>query len=53
VKKFGATGKVDKANCVNKETDGSKLTKISIRHYDRVGVLAHVFKIFAEYEWNV
>ena len=26
---------------------------MSIRHYDKVGVLAHVFKVFAEYSWNV
>lgn len=26
---------------------------MSIRHYDKVGVLAHTFKVFAKYEWNV
>jgi D-3-phosphoglycerate dehydrogenase / 2-oxoglutarate reductase len=43
IKKFAKTGAVDNENCVNKEADGSALHKMSIRHYDRVGVLAHVF----------
>jgi len=44
---------VDNANCVNKETDGNKLSKMTIRHFDRVGVLAHVFAVFARFNWNV
>jgi D-3-phosphoglycerate dehydrogenase len=26
---------------------------MTIRHFDKVGVLAHVFGIFASLEWNV
>jgi D-3-phosphoglycerate dehydrogenase len=26
---------------------------MTIRHYDKVGVLAHTFAVFAKYEWNV
>jgi D-3-phosphoglycerate dehydrogenase len=48
-----ATGGVDNENCVNKEREDSQLHKISIRHFDRVGVLAHVFKVLAEHQWNV
>ena len=43
IKKFAATGGVDNENCVNKESDVSKLHKMSIRHFDKVGVLSHVF----------
>jgi D-3-phosphoglycerate dehydrogenase len=53
VKKFAASGSVDNANCVNKETDYHQLHKISIRHFDKVGVLAHAFQIFAKNDWNV
>lgn len=53
IKKFGASGSVDNENCVNKELDLTKLNKMSIRHYDKVGVLAHVFNVFAQHQWNV
>ena len=53
VKKFASTGQVDNENCVNKETDMSKLHKMSIRHYDKVGILAHTFQVFAKQQWNV
>lgn len=53
IKKFAASGAVDNENCVNKEQDGSKLHKMTIRHFDRVGVLAHTFATFARFEWNV
>lgn len=26
---------------------------MTIRHFDRIGVLAHVFSIFASFDWNV
>jgi predicted amino acid-binding ACT domain protein len=26
---------------------------MTIRHFDKVGVLAHVFAVFARFEWNV
>ena len=38
---------------MNKESDLSKLQKMTIRHFDKVGVLAHTFAIFAKYGWNV
>ena len=43
IKKFAQSGAVDNENCVNKESDLSKLHKMSIRHYDKVGILAHTF----------
>ena len=55
VKKFVATGQIDLENTVNRATDAAsgKLHKMSIRHLDKVGVLAHVFKVFSEFTWNV
>ena len=53
IKKYATQGAVDNANCVNKETDGDKLSKMTIRHFDKVGVLAHVFAVFARFNWNV
>ncbi len=53
IRKFAAEGAVDNENCVNKEQDASKLNKMTIRHFDKVGVLAHVFAVFARFEWNV
>lgn len=55
VRKFAATGQIDLENTVNRASDANsgKLHKMSIRHYDKVGVLAHTFKVFAEYSWNV
>jgi D-3-phosphoglycerate dehydrogenase len=44
---FAKTGAVDQANAVNIERDTSKLHKMSIRHLDKVGILAHAFKVFA------
>jgi D-3-phosphoglycerate dehydrogenase / 2-oxoglutarate reductase len=38
---------------VNRELDGKALHKMVIRHYDKVGVLAHVFAVFAKHQWNV
>ena len=54
IKKFAATGSVDNENCVNKVMDGGvTLHKMAIRHYDKVGVLAHTFAVFARFQWNV
>jgi D-3-phosphoglycerate dehydrogenase len=53
IKKFSEQGSVDNENCVNKEQDASKLHKMTIRHFDKVGVLAHIFAVFARFEWNV
>ena len=49
--KYADKGIID--NCVNKEVDDSQLHRMSIRHYDRVGVLAHVFLVFQQFNWNV
>ena len=53
IKKYAEVGAIDNENCVNKELDGTKLHKMTIRHYDKVGVLAHTFAVFAKFEWNV
>jgi D-3-phosphoglycerate dehydrogenase len=53
IKKFNSTGLVDDANCVNREQNTGGLHKMSVRHLDRVGVLAHVFTVFAQHEFNV
>jgi D-3-phosphoglycerate dehydrogenase len=44
---------VDNENCVNKETVSNNLHKMSIRHLDKVGILAHTFMVFAKHQWNV
>jgi D-3-phosphoglycerate dehydrogenase len=43
IKKFASQGAVDNENCVNREPATDKIHKMSIRHLDRVGVLAHAF----------
>jgi len=53
IKKFAATGLVDDGNCVNRESNTGGLLKMSIRHLDKVGVLAHVFQVFAQSEYNL
>jgi len=53
IKKFACSGTVDNENCVNREADQSSLHKLSIRHFDKVGVLAHTFHVFAKHNWNV
>jgi D-3-phosphoglycerate dehydrogenase len=53
IKKFANSGIVDNENCVNRETDTTKLHKVSIRHLDKVGILAHCFAVFAKSNWNV
>lgn len=53
IRKFATSGVVDDANCVNRELNQGGLHKMSIRHLDRVGVLAHVFQVFAAAEFNV
>ena len=53
IKKYASLGAIDNENCVNKESDASKLHKLMIRHLDKVGVLAHVFAVCAKFEWNV
>lgn len=46
-------GKVDIENCVNRAASDANLHKLSIRHLDKVGVLAHCFTVFAKHGWNV
>ena len=53
IKKFAGEGKIDDANCVNRAAADLNLTKLSIRHLDKVGVLAHCFAVFAKHGWNV
>lgn len=53
IKKYASSGAIDNENCVNREIDNKTLHKMAIRHYDRVGVLAHTFTIFAKHQWNV
>ena len=53
IKKFANEGKVDKENWVNAAAPVKSFLKVSIRHEDKVGVLAHCFKAFSEAGWNV
>lgn len=53
IKKFVADGVVDIANCVNRAATDKDLTKLSVRHLDKVGALAHCFSVFAKHDWNV
>lgn len=54
VRQFASTGKIDRENWVNSAIpDEKKFLKVSIRHYDKVGILAHCFKIFAQFEFNI
>jgi len=43
IKKFATSGQVDLENSVNREGNSEALHKMSIRHLDKVGVLAHTF----------
>lgn len=47
IRKFIEEGKIDRANWVNAAEVNKSFFKISIRHLDKVGILAHSFKIFA------
>lgn len=54
IKKFNNEGVVDKFNWVNAAVVGdAQLSKIQVRHLDKVGVLAHCFQVFAASGWNV
>lgn len=53
IKKYAATGIIDAMNCVNKETDQKGIQTMSIRLYDKAGVLSHVFSVLAKNGWNV
>ena len=48
-----AFGRGDVQNCVNLETDVLGTTTVSIRHEDKVGVLAQVFQILRTNGLNV
>lgn len=48
--KFAKSGEVDLANTVNRAKADPSLQKMSVRHYDRVGVLLHVMKVMAEHK---
>ena len=54
IKKFASDGAVDKENWVNSASvSDTQMSKIQVRHLDKVGVLAHCFSVFAENGWNV
>ena len=54
IKKFNGEGVVDKFNWVNAASvNDTALSKIQVRHLDKVGVLAHCFQVFASAGWNV
>ena len=47
-------GIVDRTNWVNAATTvDTALSKIQVRHLDKIGVLAHCFQVFAGVDWNV
>jgi len=52
VRQFAEQGKIDKENWVN-GAEPNKDIKVSVRHLNVVGIFAHVFKVFAEVDWNV
>ena len=41
--KYAKTGDIDDSNCVNKETSKIDLFTVNVRHFDKPGVLSHVF----------
>lgn len=53
VRKFLSEGQVDRANWVNSASQDKSFFKMSVRHEDKPGVLAHCFKVFAECSFNV
>ena len=54
IKKFKSEGMLDKGNWVNSASiHDTPMNKVQVRHLDKVGVLAHCFRVFAEQEWNV
>lgn len=54
IEMFNSEGQVDKFNWVNSaKIAGAGLSKVQVRHLDKVGVLAHCFQVFAQVSWNV
>lgn len=54
IKKFAGEGSVDNENWVNAASvTDTQMNKVQVRHLDKVGVLAHCFKVFADNGWNV
>jgi len=53
IKKFASAGEIDLENTVNLAKKDEKLHKVSVRHLDKVGVLMHVMKVFAEHNMCV
>lgn len=53
IQKFASTGEIDLANTVNRAKADKNLHKISVRHYDKVGVLVHVFTVMANHNLNI
>lgn len=49
IRKFNDSGAVDKTNWVNSaNVNDTVMSKIQVRHLDKVGVLAHCFQVFAQ-----
>lgn len=53
IQKFASTGEIDLANTVNRAKVDKNLHKISVRHFDKVGVLVHVFTVMANNGLNI
>ena len=53
IKKFAQTGEVDLENTVNRAKKDGNLHKLSVRHFDKVGVLLHVLSVFKEHNLNI
>jgi len=54
IRKFCEEGVVDRKNWINSAfSDDVAMSKIQVRHLDKVGVLAHCFEVFADVQWNV
>jgi hypothetical protein len=53
IKKFAATGEIDLANTVNRAKIDPNLHKMSVRHFDKVGVLLHIMQVFKEHNLNI
>ena len=52
--KFNEEGYVDPLNWVNAaDIVDKKMSKVSVRHINKVGVLAHCCNVFARAGWNV
>lgn len=51
--KFATTGQLDNGNCVNRAVKSADLSSVSVIHRSNVGVLAHIFSVFANEGFNM